>query len=331
MELRTPPRPAAGQPDPTLRVLLVVNLVAVLGLAAFVVFRSSSGAQRADGAERSREVASKLKAAGALDEAATLYEEYLAAARVPAETRARIAYSLGTTYLEVGDYQKALRWFYEAETVGAGDLAEELGARIVHCLERLGRHHAAQAALDSRVRLSADSAERATDDPVVARIGDEEILRSDLDRALSELPPEVARSLVGPEARGDLLKRYVADELVWRKAAKLEYDKDPEVRRRHEALLKQLAVSRFVEQEILGKIEVDPGDLQNYFEANRERYRVPASESEPEREPTFDEVRAVVERDYRLLKVQAAYESMVETELATAEVELFPERLIDGE
>ena len=53
---------------------------------------------------RGREVAAKLKAAGALDEAADLYERYLDAAEEEPSARARIAYSLGNTYLESGQF-----------------------------------------------------------------------------------------------------------------------------------------------------------------------------------------------------------------------------------
>jgi tetratricopeptide (TPR) repeat protein len=272
-------------------------------------------------------VASKLKAAGALDQAATLYEDYLATVDEAPEAKAKVAYSLGTTYLDHGAYEKALRWFYEAETLGAGALADEVGQKIVHSLERLGRHHAAKAALDARVGLSTEPAQRAADDPVVARIGEQEVFRSDLDRALDDLPAEISRHFAEPAKRQEFLRKYVADELLWRKAMKLEYHEDPEVRRQHALALKQYAIGKFVEQEVVGKIEVDETDLQNYFEANRERYEQPETEDSPPRSPSFEEVRQAVERDYRMLKIQSAYSSMIESELATEDVELYPERL----
>ena len=146
---------------------------------------------------------------------------------------------------------------------------------------------------------------------------------------LDDLPPEVAASVSGPEQRAALLRRYVAEELLWRKALKLEYDKDPEVRRRQEALRRQLIVDRLVQKEVFDKIELDPADLRNYFEANRERYRQPGADGKPGAELTFEQARQAAERDYRLGKMQSAYESMLETELAADAVELFPERMSD--
>ncbi len=330
MELREPPRPTP-QPavDSTVRRLLLVNLMLLGGLGAWLLLRPAADPRPAS-AEHRRQVAGKLKAAGVLDEAAELYEQYLLADDAPADSRGRIAYSLGTTYLERGRYEKALRWFYEAESLGVGDLSDELGAKIVHALERLGRYHAAQAALGARVSLEPEPARHPDGDPVVATIDGTEIRRSELDRALEDLPPELARGFASPQARGEFLKKYVADELLWRKATKLQYDQRPEVRRQHAALLRQLTVGRFVEQEVLGKIEVDEADLRNYFEANRARYTPAEKEGQPAEPPSFEQARAQVERDYRLLKMQTAYQELIDSELATADVELFPERLTDG-
>lgn len=326
MELRPPPSTTSSTPprDGGARLLLVVNLLAVFALGALVWSRAGSTAGAAIDPEHAREIASKLKAAGALDEAATLYESYLATTDADAGTRANVAYSVGSTYLDDGQYEKALRWFYEAESLGVGALDDELAKKIVHALERLGRFHSAKAALDARVQLDDPNGgvQRAASDAVVARIGPREIHRSEVLRLLDDLPPEMARQFAGPQQRAELLKKYVADELIWRKAQKLEFDEDPEVRRRHAELLKQLAISKFVEQEVVGKVQVDPQDVKNFFEANRARY-----EKEGE---TLEQMPPQVERDYRMSKIQAAYQEIVDQELSTESVELFAEKMSDG-
>ena len=332
MELREPPRtPTKARPDTAVRALLVVNLLAVLSLAGWLLLQGGTKVGTSEAAtEHTREVASKLKAAGALDEAAELFESYLAGEPGTPESRAKIAYSLGTTYLDRGQYERALRWFYEAESLGAGSLAGDVGQKVVHSLERMGRHHAAQAALGSRVRLPADEVQRSGEDPVVARLGTDEIRRSDLDRALDDLPPELARAFADPTRRQEFLKKYVADELLWRKAVKLEVDDDPEVRRAHAALLKQLTVNTFIEREVMSKIEVDEADLRNHFEARKSRFQPQPKEGEEPQPVTFEEVRGAVEQDYRRLKMQNAYNELIESELASENVELFPERLKDA-
>jgi hypothetical protein len=225
--------------------------------------------------------------------------------------------------LEAGRYERALRWFYEADSLGAGELSDELGQRIVHCLERLGRHHAATAAMGDSVALAPAAGDPA--DPVVARIGGDEIRRSQVEQALDDGPPELRRAWSDSARRPELLRRYVAEELVWRRALKLELDDDPEVRRRHADLLKQLVVAEFVERELLAKIDADDTDLRTWYQANRSRYGGDEAEPRP-----FEEVRRLVERDYRLMKLDESYQRLVESELAAAGVELFPERLEDG-
>ena len=322
MELREPPRVET----PVRRGLLALALLANVALGVALAFALWSGAPGSGGqdAERLREVAGKLKAAGVLDESASLYAEYLAAADVSDESKGKIAFSLGVGFFDRGLWGEALRWFYEAEEWGAGSLEGELGRKIVASLERLGQSRAASAALDARTRLR-DSSEvaRSAEDPVVATIGDEPIYRSQVESAMAALPPQAAQQMLGLEARQQFLQSYVAEELIWRKAKKLGYDSDPAVRSLLTSSVKQLVVGKFLEREVLEELSVDEVDLRAYFAANAERY----SSGEDEEDPGFEEARPVVERDYRLEKFQAAYEELVKAELSAARVELHVERM----
>ena len=160
---------------------------------------------------------------------------------------------------------------------------------------------------------------------MVARIGGDEIRRSRVERALDDGPPELRRAWSDAAQRPELLRRFVAEELVWRRALKLELDDDPEVRRRHADLLKQLVVAEFVQRELMAKIEVDETDLRAWYQANAARYGGDETEPRP-----FDEVRQIVERDYRMIKLDEGYQRLIDSELAAAGVELFPERLDGG-
>ena len=323
VELREPPR---GEPGPrrAARDVLVWVQLALLVLIAVLLLVRRSPVGDAQAPQRWREVASKLKAAGALQESSGLLEAYAAQVGDDQE-RAQIAYGLGQTYLDAGNVPRALRWFYEAEALDRGPLQEELARKIVHSLERLGRFQAAQTALDSRVRLDrGEDVERADGDPIVARIGDQEIYRSEVERALDDLPPELATSF-GGERKAEFLRKYVADELMWRKARKLEYDRDPKLQRQFENALQQMTIAAMLEKEVLAELEVDETDLRNYFEANKHRYVEDGDE-----QATLEQVRAVVQRDYLQLKAQSAYQDLIDGELEASDIELFPERMDGG-
>jgi len=274
VDLPPPPRPEPKTSRPGYWLILLLQLLIVAGLV--LIWTGSRGHASAELPERARDVASKLKAAGALGEAAGLYERYLDAGAADDRGRAAIAFSLGQLYLEQGRYEKALRWFYEAESLGPGELEEEVGKKIVHALEALGRVHAAKAALARRTQLeSAPGVERPESDPLVATIGADEVRRSDVTRALDDLPPFLRQRFATADGMTEFLRKYVADELIFRKAQKMEYDADPEVRRQLEGLLKQLVVGKFVEKEVIAKLEVSESDLKNFLEANRARYDEP--------------------------------------------------------
>lgn len=331
MELRQPPTGSSSAgPDRVVRLMLVLVVIGIVSIAAILLVGKPASISASVDADHVREVASKLKAAGALDQAAVLYERYLETSGAPAEERAKVAYSVGTTFLEQGSLGEALRWFYEAETLGAGPLAGEVDSKIVHTLERMGRFHAAKAALDAGTELVPSQASRSAEDPVVARVGSQEFHRSDVDRALDELPPEIARAFGTPEQKQEFLKKFVADELLWRKASKLEYDTDPEVLRAHASMFKQLVVAKFVERELAATVKIDETDLRNFYQANIERYKRPAGEGEEPVTVSFEEARQVVERDYKLTKIEQAYNETIASELSTEDVEVFPERMVDG-
>jgi tetratricopeptide (TPR) repeat protein len=306
----------------TLALLQILTLVVAGGALALLLV--GRGQPPDAGAARARELASKLKAAGALEESAAQYQRWLETDSGEPAARAKIAYSLGTLFVEQGQYEKALRWFYEADLLGAGDLESEVGAKIVFCLERLGRVEAARAALAAHTSLEEpETTKRAGSEVVLAKIGSREISAADAQRALDDLPPELQQHFASRDQRLAFLKKLVADELISGKAAKLELDRDPEVRRRLEGFFKQLVVSTFIEREILGKVSVAEEDLKNHFAANKDRFKP----RDAKREPTFEEVRQAVEQDYRMMKIQAAYNELLERELSAEGVVLYPERL----
>ena len=94
-----------------------------------------------------------------------------------------------------------------------------------------------------------------------------------VDEALQELPPWIQEQFKTKEKRVEFLKKFVADELFYRKAQKLEYDKDTALRKKTALFMKQQMINRILEEELKDKTTIQEDDLTNYFEANKEHYR----------------------------------------------------------
>jgi len=320
MELRPPPSPAAT-PSPTGAISLLVLLgFLTLGAVLYPHF-APEPSHAVTNPEALRQVATKLRAAGAIDEAAALYSQVLDE-HPTLPKRGAIAFSLGEMYLKSGQFQKALRWFYQAEVEETPDLDTEISKKIVHCLERLGRVHAAKAALNTSVSLdNTASIQRSSDDPIVAVIHNRSIPFSEIQRSIDDLPKEISGKFSGPSGQARYLKKFVADELLWRKAQKLEYDQDPETQRQISNLARQVVVARLLEKEVANKITVDPADLNHFFQANTKRF----TGDKPD--ITFEQVKPQVEQAYRMMKFQTAYGQLIETELSTGDVKVYADRI----
>jgi peptidyl-prolyl cis-trans isomerase C len=253
---------------------ILVLLSAGLGVLLFLDLRTSpSGGTVGIYAESRRDLAGKLLSAGLKGKAIEQYERYLSEADLPAPRRAKIAYTLGTLYMEEKAYEDALTWLYQVEMLDPKtELAPEAGSKIVACLERLGRFAQAQYSLEARSRLDGEDREEFKGEEVVARIGDDVITRAEIDEAIDAMPEWMRSSVQDPSQKRAFLEQYVAEELLYRKAKRLELDKDPSVRRQSERAVRQLMIQKVLEDEIMDKVQVSDDEVELYYRAHRNRY-----------------------------------------------------------
>ena len=254
----------------TILVFLAAGLVAML----FLGDRASSGAGtqgvRGDGR---RDLAGKLLSAGLKGKAIEQYELYLAEADLASDRRAKITYTLGTLCMEEGDYEDALSWLYQVEMLDPKtELAPEVGSKIVACLERLGRFAQAQYSLDARSSLDKAGRDEFKGDEVVARVGNDVITLGELDEAIDALPEWMRSAVEDPAQKRAFLEQYVAEELIYQKAKRLELDKDPSVRKQAERATRQLMIQKVLEDEIKAKVKISDDDVDLYYRAHADRY-----------------------------------------------------------
>ena len=254
----------------TILVFLAAGLVAML----FLGDRASSGAGTQGGrGEGRRDLAGKLLSAGLKGKAIEQYELYLAEADLASDRRAKITYTLGTLCIEEGDYEDALSWLYQVEMLDPKtELAPEVGSKIVACLERLGRFAQAQYSLDARSSLDKAGRDEFKGDEVVARVGNDVITLGELDEAIDALPEWMRSAVEDPAQKRAFLEQYVAEELIYQKAKRLELDKDPSVRKQAERATRQLMIQKVLEDEIKAKVKISDDDVDLYYRAHADRY-----------------------------------------------------------
>jgi tetratricopeptide (TPR) repeat protein len=301
-------------------IILMAFQCLTLVLIALLIFSSRMSPEGREQAHLARDTAARLQAAGLNTEAINHYEQYLHEPGIEKSTRAEISFSVGQMYESEGRPEKALAWYYQVEGSDPNSQqAKEAAKKIVALLESLGRHQAAKAVLSSTTSLEKGKGE--STGKTVAQIGDKKILLGELDEAMDALPPPVKGSFVGSEGKQKFLKKYVAEELLYEKAKRLQYDSDPKWLKQLEEIKRQFLVGRVLNEEILNKITVDEKDLRNYFEANKAKY------AENKKIPSFDKLKQTVERDYRLEKGQTKYEALIEQLVNADNIKLFMENV----
>ncbi len=218
-----------------------------------------------------RMLANRLKSAGLNLQAIQEYEKYTATAPLDKKQLASLSYTIGKMYMEEAQYEKALSWFYRVEIADPEtQLKADVGSKIINCLERSGKYNAAEYSLSRR--SSQKKAVTKKDGKIVAEIGEEKIYLEDINNAIDSMPEGMRKQFEEKKAKAEFLKKYVADELLYRKAVKLEYDKAPDMRKKLKQIEKELMVNKVLEHELKDKIKLEEDDLRNFFEAHKKDY-----------------------------------------------------------
>jgi len=219
--------------------------------------------------------ANKLLSKGLKSEAAEAFEEYLASGKMQPQEEARLLYKLGSIYMGLYKYEKALKSFYKAEMLDSkAEFTGEMNRKIVEALENLGMSSQAKYELEARTSLGR---EKEIKGKVIARIGKREITDAEIDEALKNVPQWMRKSLEEPQRRREFIRNYVGQEVLYTKAKRLGLDTKEETRSTLEQLKKQIVVEQFLGKEIQEKLDkISPEDIKLYYEANKDSYAEPA-------------------------------------------------------
>jgi len=282
--------------------LVIILVVQVIGL--FTARRGGgqgAGQAAAPGTqldvEQIRDAALELERKNVSNEAAELWAQYLAIARLDGIEEGNIRYRIGKNRQNAGQPERAYAQFVIAEKLlgdSNPDLRDEIGRRRRECLRRMGQFADLAREVTERARPGSETGIQ--DVQVVAEIGSEKITAADFDRMLTEqidlavksrpgITPEqeqadrerMHKQLADPQHRAESLASIIVTRVLAEEARKQELHEAPEFRERLTAVADGVLAQTLLHAEIAKRATVTEEDVRRFFEANRSRYEQPAA------------------------------------------------------
>ena len=262
-------------------------------------------------------------------ETVEMYENYLKSDVIPTDDIPKVLYQVGTIYQDnLLDAKSALAKYTVVKALYPNEtFSNQLGKRIVACLEILGRSIDATQTRSRLTDLVGDSSGIGKGGSGTGAASTKDLVVNGSTTVVAELDGrkitlgEVA-SLVGklPEAPlelNQLIREYVAQLLIAESARRKGVADKPEIKLRMNQIENQILAQAGLQDEI--KIQPPSGnDLKYYFEANKSRYLVGKDSN-----ATFESMTQRVQTDWAREKQGAEYQKYVERLLQTAKVNFF--------
>ncbi len=225
--------------------------------------------------EKQLEYANTLLSKGLDSQAAMAFQAYIDSSyAVPKEELAAIGYKLGELYMKLGEYEKALANFYKSELLNPdAGYQPRMNELIVEALEAAGLSTQAEYELSSRTSLG-QAGEESPD--VAALIGERRITNAEIDRAIENMPEWIKEGFKQGENRLAFIRDYVAGEVIYKQARKAGLDKDAGIKEAVDEFRKQTVLRQFVSQEVEDSLKITPLEIESYYKANKERYKIGA-------------------------------------------------------
>ncbi len=300
-----PKKKSSSRAIPILLCLILV--VAIANLLFLLKGGGMKGSMDAGvSSEKLQELALKLEKQNLPRAASRAWINYLDTARPDVNERARVWYRIGKSHQEAGEYERALEAYYRSESLARlGDIEAEISRRTVECLESLGKYAAVRHELEERTAYAPGDT---TGAGVVAEIGPWKITDAELDAMIEgEIDAQLTQLAGGfsPEERRQQkkrileevlsqggkamwLERFIAEELLYRKAAEEKFYEDPEIRKLTRTIERRLLAQKYLERQYASSIQVTPDELQSYYASHLEEYK------EGDAQRPFEEVKEQV-------------------------------------
>jgi peptidyl-prolyl cis-trans isomerase C len=195
---------------------------------------------------------------------------------LPKQKKSNISYLIANIYYDdLKDYEKALAYYLRAKFYDESNPQKTtIEQRIVASLEKLGRSQDAQYRLASATYLAGEQTAKYPG-RVVAKIGNREITRGELEAQLEKLPPQQRAHIKDDASKLDFLRQYIAGELIYDAAKSEGLDKDQQVRDRLAQIEKVLLTDRYMQEKVQNTVLLTDTEINLYYEAHRKELAEP--------------------------------------------------------
>lgn len=217
--------------------------------------------------------AEDMYAKGLYQEAARDYTRYLETSSRNGEHRGNVHYTLAKLAFEqLKDYEKAYAHFEKAKRYLDEDAPayKKANSYVIECLELLGRSAQAESLLEQNVLLTNEITD---ENPLIARIGDERVTLSELNRELDALPPAYRAKITGKEEKIAMLRQILLRKALYRKGKRLQYLSDKDVMRELRNMEESYIAQKVMENELKGRVNVTQAEVELYYEKNKSAFK----------------------------------------------------------
>jgi len=289
---------------------------------------SKTGSSAVDSG-RQREYANALYNRGLYKQAVEEYRHYLDQRQPNAEETANIDYTIGQIYFErLHDYENALAAYLRVKHLyPESKLMPDVDRQIVACLERLDRSVDAKQALDEATALDPGQVQPSRPGTVLASIGDRKITSGDLDFLIAQMPSYVQGQFTQKAAKEDLLRNYIATEILYGAAKRKGLEKEKEVVEAAFEAKKNFMVQKYLAEELKDQVQVTPDDVELYYKANKDRYVEKDEKGKVKKQKSFEEAREQAASELGREKQKKAIDALLARMMTAEKVEVFSDRL----
>lgn len=294
--------------------VLVIVLLLLANLAIGITSLGRKGSDSADGdAARSASLNTGASAQGgsatsngdeglALElEERSLWKpaalEWLAAARQRDDSaeRAKAYYKAGTLFEKARDHEQAAAAYVAADVLLGDDktrpLKSKIGLRLTNCFRVLGRSGELGRELARRTqRGEGGDAGKAK---VVAYVGDEPVTEADLDALIEaqvdrmmgygggmgdpKAREQALSRLREPAQRKAILQQLLEQQVLVRRARELGLDREEAFQSTLDQVERSLLSQALIRKQVGDRLAVTPGDVKNYYESHKARFKGPST------------------------------------------------------